>query len=299
MIPVVIGITVAAFAIIHLVPGDPALSILGYHATPQAIARLHHQWGLDRPFLTQYWNFVSGAARGDFGTSTAANEPVSAILGRRLGPSLLLVGFSLFTAVLFAVPLALVAALRRGTWIDHAIRVLTTVTFVMPAFWLGLVLVQIFSLRLGLLPTSGYGDTFVEHLRSLVLPAVTVGLWLAPLLLRLLRSSVIETLQTEYIEAARVRGLSSARILGKHVMRNSATSTMTVLGILAGVLLSATVVVENVFSIPGLGSLLVSSVSARDYSVVQALTMVFGLAVVISSLLTDIAYGLLDPRVRL
>src|SRR5262249_2518396 len=145
----------------------------------------------------------------------------------------------------------------------------------------------------------GYGDTALEHLRSLTLPAVTVGLSLAPLILRLLRSSVIETLQSDYIEAARARGLSEVRVMSKHVMRNSVTSTVTLIGILAGVLLSQTVIIENVFSIPGLGSLLVQSVSNRDFPVIQALTLLFGLAVVVSSLVTDIVYALLDPRVRL
>lgn len=300
MVPVLILVSIGAFVMIHLVPGDPARVSLGVLATPEQVAALHQQLGLDDSLLTQYWSFVSGAVGSfDFGTSFETSQPVSEEIGSRVGPSLLLVGMALLFSVIVAVPLGIVAAVRRHTRVDKAIQILPTLTMVMPSFWLALLLVQVFSLRLGLLPTSGYGDTFPEHLRSLVLPAVTLALGLFPVLVRLLRSSVIETLGSEHVEAARARGLGETRVLLKHVLRNSAISVVTILGLLAGVLFSATVIVEQIFSIPGLGSLLVSAVGRRDLPVVSALVLLFGAVVLVLSLLTDLVYAWLDPRVRL
>ena len=173
------------------------------------------------------------------------------------------------------------------------------VTFAMPSFLLGLLLILFFSLKLGWLPTAGYGEGFVGHLRSLTLPAITVGLYLAPILLRTLRVGIIETLTAEYIEAARARGLSERRIVLKHVLRNSLISTVTVLGLNIGFLLSGLVIIENVFALPGLGSELVGAILERDYPMIQALTLIFAVAVIAINLLTDLAYAKLDPRVRL
>ncbi len=299
MIPVLICVSIAAFLVIHLVPGDPARQLLGFSASPRAVAALDHRLGLDRPLPAQYWDFLSGAFHFDFGRSLQSRESVSELIARRAVPSLLLVAYTLVLTVVIAVPLATIAAVRRNGLVDQAIRMLTTITFVMPGFWLGLLLIEVVSLQLGLLPTSGYGDTPAEHLKSLTLPALTTALALAPLVLRQLRSSMIETLNAEYVEAARVRGLGPLRIMLKHVLRNSVISSVTLLGIIAGVLLSLNVIIENVFSIPGLGTLLVSAVDQRDFPIVQALTLVFGLAVVLASLLTDLFYAGLDPRVRL
>lgn len=299
MIPVVIGVSIAAFLVIHLVPGDPARALLGTHATPQAVKALDHRLGLDRPLPTQYWDFVSHAVRLDFGMPLRGSDSVATLIATKMVPSVLLIAYSLVLTVLIAVPLATIAAVRRGGILDQAIRMLTTITFVMPGFWLGLLLIEVVSLQLGLLPTSGYGDTALAHFESLTLPALTTSLALAPLVLRQLRTNMIETLQSEYVEAARVRGLGSSRILFKHALRNSVVSSVTLLGIIAGVLLSLNVIVENVFSIPGLGSLLVDSVSQRDFPTVQALTLVFGSAVVLASLMTDLLYAVIDPRVRL
>lgn len=299
MVPVVVCLSIAAFMLIHLVPGDPATAKLGIRGTPEQIAAFRAQLGLDQSLPQQYWHFISGALTFDFGESIRSQEDVGELIGRRLQPSFMLVGYALLIAIVVAVPLATLAAVRRRSWVDQLIRLLSTVGFVMPSFWLALLLVNLFSVQLGVFPTSGYGDSFGEHVRSLTLPALTIGLGLAPLLLRLLRDSEIETLQSEYVGAARARGLSEPRILAKHVLRNSATSTITLLGVLAGVLLSATVIVEQIFAIPGLGSLLVTSVRFRDYPVVQALTLLFGVVVVVAGLLADLAYAWLDPRVRL
>lgn len=299
MVPVLVLITIAAFALLHLTPGDPARIALGTTATPEAVAELRRELGLDESLHTQYWDFVRGAVTFDFGTSLASGEDVSTVISRRLGPSLLLIAYALLVSTVAAVALAIVAAVRRRTWVDQAVRLGSTVAFVMPVFWLALLMVTIFSLQLNLFPTSGYGDTFGQHLLSLTLPAVTIGLFLAPLLMRLLRSNLIETLQSEYVEAARVRGLSERRVILKHVMRNSVTSGVTFLGVVAGILLSSTVIVEEIFAIPGLGSLLVDAVGRRDFPVVRALTLLFAVTVLVVSLATDLIYAMLDPRVRL
>lgn len=300
MIPVLILVSIGAFAMIHLVPGDPARVKLGLQASSAQVEQAHQQLGLDEPILTQYWHFISRAVGSfDFGTSFETSQPVSQEIGQRAGASLLLVALSLLFSLIAAVPLGIIAAVRKRTAVDKAIQVLPTLTMVMPSFWLALLLVELFSLRLQLLPTSGYGNSLPQHLRSLVLPAVTMALGLFPVLVRLLRSSVIDTMQSEHVEAARARGLSETRVMVKHVLRNSVISTVTILGLLAGLLLSATVIVEQIFSIPGLGSLLVTSVGRRDFPVVSALVLLFGAAVLVASLITDLAYALLDPRVRL
>lgn len=299
MVPVLLLMTIGAFLLIHLVPGNPARLSLPATATPEQIEQRSEQLGLNDPLLAQYWDFISGAVEFDFGTSTSSDESVGTLISRRIAPSFLLVGYSILIMLVIAVPLGTLAALRKDSLIDQIIRLVSTVTFVMPSFWLAILLIILVSVQLGLLPTSGYGDTFAEHIEGLTLPAITMGLALWGLMMRLLRSAMIETMQKEYIEAARARGLGEGRVMFKHVLRNSLTSSIAVLGLLLGVLLSATVLVEQVFAIPGLGSLLVSAVGARDFPVVQALTLLFGAVMVVSSLLADLFLALLDPRVRI
>jgi peptide/nickel transport system permease protein len=298
-IPVLFGITLAAFVIIHLVPGEPAKIILGARATPSAVAILNHQLGLDRSLPTQYFDFVKGALTLNFGESITQKTAVGSVLSARVPVTAFLLLCSVLVAVLVSVPLAVASALRRNRVTDHVIRLFSMLTFAMPSFLLGLLLILAFALNLRLLPTSGYGEGFIGHLRGLTLPAVTVGLYLAPILLRTLRVGIIEALGTEYVEAARARGLSASRIVLKHVLRNSLVSTLTVLGLNIGFLLSGLVIIENVFSLPGLGSELVSSIVTRDYPTIQALTLIFGVAVVAINLVTDLLYAALDPRVRL
>jgi peptide/nickel transport system permease protein len=298
-VPVLLGVTLVAFFLIHFVPGDPARVVLGIQATPSAVARLHRQLGLDRPLLAQYWSFVSGAVRLDFGESIIQNTSIRSLMSARIPVTFFLLVYSVVISMIVAVPLAIASALRRNRTTDHGIRLFSMVTFAMPSFLLGLLLILAFSLKLQWLPTAGYGSGFIGHLKSLTLPAITVGLYLAPILLRTLRTGIIAALGTEYIEAARARGLSERRIIFKHVLRNSLISTVTVLGLNIGFLLSGLVIIENVFALPGLGTELVTSVLSRDYPTVQALTLVFGVVVIAINLLTDLTYAKLDPRVRL
>jgi peptide/nickel transport system permease protein len=292
-------LTLAAFLLIHLVPGDPVRITLGAHAPPDAVARVRHTLGLDRSLGSQFLSFVGGLFRGDLGTSINTQRPVSELLGPRILPSIFLLVYGTVVCLVIGIPLGMVSALRRNRPTDHVIRIVTTIGVGMPAFWFGLILVRFFSLDLGLLPVAGYGSGFAGHLENLTLPAVAVGVYLAPLVIRTLRSSLIETLSTDFITAARARGLTEARVIGKHALRNALISTITILAINVGYLISGSVVIENVFTIPGLGSLLVSSMQMRDFPTISALTLLFGVLVIAVNLAADLSYAAVDPRVRL
>jgi ABC-type dipeptide/oligopeptide/nickel transport system permease component len=296
---VLFGLLVATFFIIHLVPGDPVRIVLAGRASPETVARVQHELALDRPLWDQFSVYVSHTLRGDLGTSFALDSPVGEIIGQRVGPSAALIAYGMLLSLLIGVPLAIVAALRPNGWIDNAIRVGTTVTFAMPSFWLGLMLALIFGLQLQWFPVAGYSGGVGGILRTLTLPALALGLALSTVVMRTLRSSLLEVLQSEYVEAARSRGLSELRVVGKHALRNSFMNTLTILSVNIGFLIGGTVVLEQVFQIPGVGSLLVESVEKRDYQLVQALTLLAGAAVVLASLAADVVQALLDPRVRL
>jgi peptide/nickel transport system permease protein len=292
-------LTLAAFLLIHLVPGDPVRITLGAHAPPDAVARVRHVLGLDRSLGSQFLSFVGGLFRGDLGTSINTQRPVAELLGPRILPSIFLLAYGTVVCLVIGIPLGMVSALRRNRPTDHIIRIVTTIGVGMPAFWFGLILVRFFSLDLGLLPVAGYGSGFAGHLENLTLPALAVGVYLAPLVIRTLRSSLIETLSTDFITAARARGFTEARVIGKHALRNALISTITILAINVGYLISGSVVIENVFNIPGLGSLLVSSMQMRDFPTISALTLLFGVLVIAVNLAADLSYAAVDPRVRL
>lgn len=298
-VPVLVGITLASFFLIHLVPGDPARIQLGVRATAAQVSALKHQLGLDRPLLDQYLTFLGNAFRLRFGESLALHQAVGGVIRSKLGATALLMAYSLLVGLLLTVPLAVLAAVRRERASDHVIRIVGMTLYVMPVFWLGLLLSLVFGLELGWFPTGGYEHGLDGAVHSLTLPACTLGLVMAPLFLRSLRASLIQTLEMGFVEAARARGLAERRVLFRHVLRNASISTVTLVGLTIGALLSGIVVVENVFGIPGLGMLLVSSVSARDFPMVQGLVVVMAIAVVLINLLTDLAYAVIDPRVRL
>jgi peptide/nickel transport system permease protein len=298
-VPVLAGVLVVSFLVVRLIPGDPVLLMLGINATPEAIAIVEKDLGLDKPILEQLGSFFVDSFTLDFGASIIRDSPVRELVADRIGPSLYLIMASVFVALALAFPLGILSAVRRNRPADHAVRLLSMVTFAMPTFWLGLMLALLVGLKLDWLPVSGYGEGVVGVLRSLTLPAITLGLYLAPMLMRTLRTSLIEAIGTEYVEAAYARGLSPARVVGKHALRNSMIPLVTVLSINVGFLISGTVVVESVFQLPGLGALLVQSVLARDYPVIQALVFVFGVMVIVINLLSDLTYSTIDPRVRL
>jgi ABC-type dipeptide/oligopeptide/nickel transport system permease component len=298
-VPVIVGITLASFVLIHLVPGDPIRIMLGGKATKEHVAEVSHELKLDRPLPVQYLTFVGGAAHGDLGESIILQRPVSGVVSERIGPSLFLLTYATLIGVVLALPLGIVSALRRNRTADHGIRLLTLVAFAMPSFWLGLILIRTFSLNLGLFPVSGYGSGFLGHIHSLTLPALTIGLFLTSMLVRSLRASLLDVFSEEYVEAARARGLPESRVVLKHSLRNASIATLTVLAVNIGWLIGGAVVIEKVFDIPGLGQLLVDSIFTRDFPLLQGLTLIFGLLVIAINLLSDLAYAVIDPRVRL
>jgi peptide/nickel transport system permease protein len=296
---VLLGLVVATFLIIHLVPGDPVQQTLGNRATPESIATARHQLGLDQSLPAQFWTFLKHSVTGNLGQSLTQNAPVGEIVGQRIAPSALLIGYGLLVSIVIGVPLAILAALRPNGVIDNGIRLVTTFAFAMPMFWLGLMLALIFGLWLKWFPVSGYSTGLGGLLKTLTLPALTLGLALSTIIVRTLRSSLLEVLQTEYIEAARSRGLAERRVIVKHALRNAIMPTITVMSVNLGFLIGNTVVIEAVFQIPGVGSLLLQSVLRRDYELVQALALLAGTAVVVISLATDLLQAAVDPRVRL
>lgn len=297
--PVIVGMTLFSFILIHLVPGDPIRIMVGGKAPEAVVKNIDHQLGLDRPLPTQYVRFVGHAAQGDLGESIVLRRPVSSVVGERVGPSLFLLGYGTLIGILLALPLGIASARWRNRFPDHLTRLLTLVAFAMPPFWLGLILVRKFSLDLGWFPVSGYGIGFLGHVHHLTLPALTIGLFLASMLIRSLRASLIDIFGTEYIEAVRARGASEARVVLKHSLRNALISTITVLTVNLGFLIGGAVIVEKVFDVPGMGQLLVDSIFTRDFPVIQGLTLVFGVLVVLLNLTADLAYAAIDPRVRL
>lgn len=296
---VLFGLAVLTFSIVHLVPGDPIRQALGSRATPAQIESLRHQAGLDDALPAQFWTYLSHAVSGNLGDSFVQSASVAQLVGQRAAPSAVLIGYGLLISVILGVPLAILAAVRPNGVIDHGVRLVATLSFAMPLFWLGLVLALVFGLQLHWFPVSGYESGVVGVLRTLTLPALTLGLALTVVVVRTLRSSLLEVLQSDYIDAARARGLSERRIVAKHALRNALMSTITILSINVGFLIGGTVVIETIFRIPGLGSLLVESVQRSDYQLVQGLVLLAGATVVVVSLGADLLQAAIDPRVRL
>jgi peptide/nickel transport system permease protein len=298
-IPVVLGITIITFFLLRLIPGDPAMTLLGNHATPEQIAALRARWGLDEPVWTQFWLFLKQLSHGDTGASLFYAVPTRTLIASRIGVTMSLVAFATLFSVLITVPLATIAAIRKDRSADHVIRAVPLVGLGMPSFWVGLVLILVFAVNLGWFPVGGWGDTLPEHIYGLILPALTSALAIVPLLVRSLRVGMLEVLQADYIATARSKGLREHRVLLIHVARNAIIPTLTLLGINIAFLIGATVVVERVFQLNGLGSLMLTSISNRDFPVVQGVTFVFALSVVIINLATDLTAARLDPRIRL
>jgi peptide/nickel transport system permease protein len=299
LVPVLLGITVVAFLLLRVMPGDPATLMLGSRGTPEDIAALTTQLGLDRPLWVQYLFFLGDIARGSFGRSIAYKAEIGPLLVARLWPTLALVGLSTVIAVIVTVPLAMYTAVRRGSLVDHAVKFFFVAAMSMPAFWLGVLLVLLLAIVFPIFPVSGYGDTLPAHLHHLALPAFIIALGTCALTIRSLRSAIIAVLGADYVDTARAKGLPERAVLWRHVFRNSLMSTISVLAVHTSWVIGGTVVIETVFGIPGLGSLLVASISARDYPMVQGLTVTFAVLVVIINLLADIGYALVDPRVSL
>jgi peptide/nickel transport system permease protein len=292
-IPVMLGVATLVFALIHLVPGDPAQAMLGETAPQADVLKLRHSLGLDQPLLTQYRTFMTGLARGDLGTSFRYNVPVTAQIREKFPNTATLAVAAMCFAILFAIPLGILAAVFRGTFIDHAAMTLALAGISMPNFWLGPLLAILFAVRLGWLPVSGTGG-----LSHLILPAVTLGAALSAILARMTRATLLEELRELYVLAARARGLSGMRAVVKHAFRNSLIPIVTIIGLQFGAVLTGTIITETIFAWPGLGRLLIQAISFRDYPLVQGCILFISVTYVAMNLLTDLTYGLLDPRIR-
>jgi peptide/nickel transport system permease protein len=299
MIPIAFGVTLLVFFLIHLVPGDPARTMLGTRATPERIDQLHQQWGLDEPLPVQYWRFLERLVQGDLGSSLFYSVPAGRLVLERLPVTLWLIGLGTLLSVVIAVPLATIAAARRDRPSDHVVRAVPLVGLGFPQFWIGIMLLLAFALNTGrAFPVGGYGEGFFGHLRSMFLPALTVALAISPILIRSLRASLLEVLESDFVATARSKGLPERRVLVRHALRNAVISMVTVLGVNIGFLVGGTLVVEQVFALPGLGQLMINSIFQRDFPLVQAVTLAFAVMVVLVYLTTDILHALLDPRVR-
>jgi peptide/nickel transport system permease protein len=301
IIPVLVLVTAGVFFLIHLTPGDPIDAMMAESVDPTVKAELSRQLGLDQPIHVQYVRWMRGLLRGDLGRSIRNNQPVVEDVGHRLRPSLQLALLAMLIALVVACPLGILSAARRNTPVDGAGTTFALVGICMPNFLIALLLIFLFGVTLRWLPVSGYTDPFedpVNGLRSLAMPAITLGFALAAVIMRTLRSSLIEALSEDYVRTGRAKGLSERTILGRHALKNSLIPVVTVLGLQLGGLIGGAVITEYVFALPGVGRLVVDAVFARDYPLVQGVVLLIALGYIFTNLVVDLVYGWLDPRIR-
>jgi peptide/nickel transport system permease protein len=291
--PVLLGVATLVFSLIHLIPGDPAQSMLGEGASLADVAELRHRLGLDRPLLAQYGAFLGGLVTGNLGTSLRTGDSVTAELVERVPATFELACAAMLIALVLSIPLGVAAAVWRGTAVDHIATTMTMAGISIPGFWLGPLLAIVFGVELGWLPVSGRGG--LEHL---VLPAVSLGAALTAIVARMTRAAALEELRELYVQAARARGASRARAIWRHAFRNSLIPVVTVAGLQFGGVLTGAVITETIFAWPGIGRLLIQSIGFRDYPMVQGCILLIAITYVSVNLVTDLAYGVLDPRIR-
>jgi len=298
LIPTTVGALVVVFLLMRVLPGDPAAAMLGTNATPQAVADLKSQMGLDKPLPQQFAEYVLGLAHFDLGRSLALRTPVTTLIGQAVGPTLLLTLCGTAVSVIVGVPLGVIAALKRRTWIDYAASVGALSGISVPVFVWALLLLLAFTLDWPILPSAGAGDNPVDVARSLVLPAIATGFFQVGLIARVTRSTLLSVLADDYVRTARAKGLAPTAVIAGHALRNALIPVITVIGLNFGTLLGGAVVVETVFTRPGLGRLILDAINARDYPVIQGVMIISVVLVVVLNLLTDLLYSVADPRVR-
>lgn len=301
LIAVMFIVATIVFVIIRVTPGDPAAVMLGPEASQQDIAALRTQLGLDRPLPLQYVTWLGQLARGDLGQSIFLNKPVLSALADRAEPTFWLTLMSLLIATAIAVPVGILSAVKRGTVLDQSVLSFSMFTSSVPSFWLGLLLMQVFAVKLGWLPVSGYGGpdaSIGTRLSHLILPAVVLGVVNSALITRFIRASMLDVLRDDYVRTARAKGLTETRVIVKHAVRNALIPILTVIGLTTALLISGAVVTETVFGLPGVGSLVVSAVLRRDYPVIQGALLVIAAIYVLINLFIDLMYMVVDPRVR-
>ena len=293
-IPLVLGISFIVFGLMYLAPGDPVRMLAGREASPAVIAVIRHEWGFDRPFVIQYFMWLGKVLRGNLGTSVIYNMPVSYMIGSSLPDTLKLNFWATLIGLAIAFPLGIIAAAKRQTWADYAASAVALLGMSMPSFWLSLVLIIVFAVKLNLLPTSGTGNW-----SNYVLPAFALGFSWAAGLMRMVRTSLLEVLKEDYIRTARAKGLRESVVLVRHALRNALIPIITVLGTWLAYMIVGTVIVETIFAWPGLGRLLTTALMQRDFFLVQAIILMISVAVVAANLIVDLLYAWVDPRVRL
>jgi peptide/nickel transport system permease protein len=300
-LPVLTLVTIITFSILHFTPGDPAILLLGDDATEAEIIKMQEKLGLDRPLYIQYWNWLKRLFQGDFGNSVLSGQPVLEAMTERMEQTLVLSIASLCLAVLIALPLGIIAAWKANTWIDRSAMAFATLGFSIPAFWVGINLIYLFSVKLHVFPVMGYAplkEGLLPFVRHLALPTLTLALAYAALIGRMTRATMLEILREDYIRTARAKGLQERLVLLRHALRNAAIPIVEIVGISFGNLVAGVVVTETVFAIPGLGRLIVEAVANRDYPIIQGSILLVGLSYVLINLIVDLLYCYFDPRVK-
>ncbi|MCU1402813.1 MAG: transporter permease [Microbacteriaceae bacterium] len=298
-IPVAFGVTLIVFFMARLLPGNAALAILGQQANAASVAALSKQLGLNQPLWEQYFLFIGRLFQGNLGTSLTYQIPVSELLSQAIPVTLSLLGLALLLALVISVPLAALAAFRPGSPRDLGVRAFTLLGQGMPQFWLGIMLILLLAIGVPLFPVGGYGNSPADHPYYLFLPALTLAIAMCPTIIRSLRSSMIDVLGSDYVGTARSKGSYGAALFRGHVLRNAAIPTVSVIGVNLGFLVGGSLVIEKVFALPGLGSIMINAIFTRDFPTVQGVTLFVALFVVVVGILTDIVYTMLDPRVDL
>ncbi|MBF4692191.1 nickel ABC transporter permease [Fusibacter ferrireducens] len=293
MIPVMFGVSLIIFTLMFFIPGDPARQILGDKATEASISELRAELGLDKPFVVQYVNYIEGVLTGDFGISYTTKQPVSAELFARFPTTLLFAIISILVACIIGIPLGIISATRQYSFIDNISTTLTLLGMSIPSFWLGLMLMLLFSLHLGWFPATGfYGPKYW------VLPSVTIGVTSAAFITRMTRSSMLEVIRQDYIRTARSKGQTEFKIITKHALKNAMIPVVTTIGLIFGASLGGQIITEQVFSIPGLGKLMIDAISQRNYPVVEGGVLLIAFSFTVINLLVDLIYAYIDPRIK-
>ncbi|MFS0557366.1 ABC transporter permease [Brevibacillus sp. 179-C9.3 HS] len=301
LLPVLLVVAVVDFIIIHLTPGDPASVILGAQATEEELAKLREQLGLNLPIYIRFFEWIGGLLQGDLGWSIFMDKPVTEAIWEHLGPTLSLTIMAEIIAILFAIPLGVMAANRRGTWMDQSFMTVALLGISLPSFWIGLNLILLFAVQLNWLPAAGYqpmSGGLLNHFKYLIMPAISLGIMQGALIARMTRSSMLEVLNENYIRTAEAKGLKMWFVTYKHALRNAFIPILTVIGLSFATLIGGAVVTETVFNIPGIGKLIVNSVLRRDYEVIQGTVLMIATAYVLINLIVDLLYAYIDPRVR-
>ncbi|MCH3906779.1 MAG: ABC transporter permease [Sphaerochaeta sp.] len=298
IIPVLFLTTILIFVMIHLIPGDPARLMLGEKATESAVAALREKLGLNRSLTAQYFQYLKGLLTFDLGTSLTYQRPVAQMLKERIPVTLSLTLMSTILSLLISFPLGYLAGIHKDKPGDHVVRGSALVAIAMPSFWVALLLMLLFSVKLRWLPAGGWGTTVWDHIRGLILPSLTQAIATSAILIRNIRNSVVEISVMDYVDFARSKGISEKEVRDHHILRNTLISTVTLLSMRVAYMLGGSVILETIYALPGIGKLMVDSIFGRDYVVVQALVFLFAFLVLVINLLTDILYSILDPRVR-